>query len=80
VTLTRDARDSIMERVQRDPAFVSALLQEVEVLALNGELELATKLLEPLTAFRATIQAGTNSGPGLDAELVFARLERKYGL
>ena len=78
--LTRDARDTVMARIQRDPAFVSALEQEADVLACEGEPELAAQLLEPLTALRTPIQAGANSGPGVDAEQVFTRIEHKYGL
>ena len=78
--LVGDARITVMARLQRDPAFVSALDQEADRLARKGEPELAAHLLEPLTALRAAIQAGTNSGPGLDAEQVFARFEDKYGL
>jgi hypothetical protein len=33
-----------------------------------------------LTTLRNAIHAGATSGPGVDAEEVFARLEHKYGL
>jgi len=33
-----------------------------------------------LATLRNAIHAGTTSGPGVDAEEVFARLEHKYGL
>jgi hypothetical protein len=79
MSLPPDHRRTIMERVQRVPAFASALLQKTDALARGGEPEPAMQLLEPLTALRVAIHAGTASGPGLDAEAVVARLERKYG-
>ncbi len=77
MTLTRDARNTVMERVQRDPAFAGALLHEAAALAHAGEPELAARLLEPLDALGAAIQAGAASSPGVDAEVVFTRLENK---
>lgn len=32
-----------------------------------------------MTVLRAAIQAGANSGPGVDVEQVFTRLEHRYG-
>ena len=49
------------------PACGQSLLRDAETQRAIGVL-------------RAAIQAGTNSGPGVDAKPVFARLEHKYGL
>ena len=41
MALTRDFKQTIVERVQRDPEFVKALLDEAATLFLNGEAETA---------------------------------------
>lgn len=39
--LTRDFKKSVIERVEWDPRFARALLDEAAPLFLNGELEIA---------------------------------------
>jgi DNA-binding phage protein len=46
--LTRDSKQSILERVQRDPAFAKALLHEAATLFLNGEPDTARLILRDL--------------------------------
>jgi len=46
--LTRDFKQTIVERVQRDPAFAKALLDEAATLFLNGEPLTARLLLRDL--------------------------------
>jgi DNA-binding phage protein len=48
MALTRDFRQSIVERVQREPAFAKAMLDEAATLFLNGEPETARLLLRDL--------------------------------
>lgn len=46
--ITRDARQTIQERVQTDQAFAAALLNEAASLFLNGEPETARLILRDL--------------------------------
>ncbi len=48
MALTRDFKKTIVERVQRDPAFAKALLDEAASLFLNGEPETARLILRDL--------------------------------
>jgi DNA-binding phage protein len=46
--LTRDFKETIVERVRRDPDFAKALLDEAATLFLNGEPPLARLILRDL--------------------------------
>ena len=46
--LTRDFKHTVLARVQRDPAFTKALLDEAATLFLNGEPETARLILRDL--------------------------------
>ena len=46
--LTRDFKQTVVERVRRDPAFARALLDEAATLFLNGEPQLARLILRDL--------------------------------
>jgi DNA-binding phage protein len=48
MALTRDFKRTVVERVQRDPAFARALLDEAATLFLNGEADAARLLLRDL--------------------------------
>ena len=48
MAITRDYKDSINERVSREPAFTAALLDEAITLFLNGEPEVARLVLRDL--------------------------------
>lgn len=48
MALTRDFKQTIVERVQRDPAFAKALLDEAATLMLTGEPETARLALRDL--------------------------------
>ena len=48
MTLTRDFKQTVVERVQRDPEFARALLDEAATLFLNGEPETARVILRDL--------------------------------
>ena len=48
MTLTRDFKQTIVERVQREPAFAAALLDEAASLFLNGEPATARVILRDL--------------------------------
>lgn len=50
MALTRDFKATIVERVERDPAFAKALLDEAATLFLNGEAEIARLILRDLVA------------------------------
>ncbi len=46
--LTREFRETVIERVRRDPEFAKALLDEAATLFLNGEPHLARLILRDL--------------------------------
>lgn len=46
--MTRDYKDTITERVEQDPAFTAALLDEAVTLFLNGEPDVARLVLRDL--------------------------------
>jgi DNA-binding phage protein len=46
--LTRDFKETVVERVRKDPAFAKALLDEAATLFLNGEPDTARLLLRDL--------------------------------
>ena len=48
MALTRDFKQTIVERAQRDPAFGKALLDEAATLFLNGEPDTARLILRDL--------------------------------
>jgi DNA-binding phage protein len=48
VALTRAFKQTVVERVQRDPAFAKALLDEAATLFLNGEPHTARLILRDL--------------------------------
>jgi DNA-binding phage protein len=53
MTLTRDFKQTVVERAQRDPEFARALLDEAATLFLNGEPEAARVILRDLV--KATV-------------------------
>jgi DNA-binding phage protein len=48
MALTRDFKQTVIERVRRDPAFAKAMLDEAATLFLNGEPQLARLVLRDL--------------------------------
>jgi len=48
MALTRDFKQTVVDRVNRDPAFARALLDEAATLFLNGEPETARLILRDL--------------------------------
>jgi len=48
MTLTREFRQTVADRVRRDPAFAKALLDEATTLFLNGEPHTARLILRDL--------------------------------
>lgn len=48
MALTRDFKQSVIERVEREPAFAKAMLDEAATLFLNREPELARIILRDL--------------------------------
>jgi DNA-binding phage protein len=48
MALTRDFKETVLERVHRDPSFANALLDEASSLFLNGEPETARLILRDL--------------------------------
>lgn len=48
MSLTRSFKQTIVERVERDPAFAKAMLDEAATLFLNGEPETARIILRDL--------------------------------
>jgi DNA-binding phage protein len=49
MALTVDYRETVANRIQNDPAFARALLDEATTLLLNGETKLARSMLRDLT-------------------------------
>src|SRR5438270_2261709 len=45
MALTRDFKETVVERVRQDPAFAKALLDEAATLFLNGEPDMARLIL-----------------------------------
>lgn len=60
MALTRDFKQTVVERVRRDPKFARALLDEAATLFLNGEPEAARLLLRDLV--NATVGFETLAG------------------
>jgi len=48
VALTRDFKQTVVERINREPAFAQALLDEAATLFLNGDPETARLILRDL--------------------------------
>ena len=48
MALTRDFKQTVIDRVERDPAFAKAMLDEAATHFLNGEPELARVILRDL--------------------------------
>jgi DNA-binding phage protein len=48
MALTRDFKQTVIERVERDPEFARAMLDEAAMLFLNGEPETARLILRDL--------------------------------
>ena len=48
MALTRDFKQTVVERVERDPQFAKALLDEAATLFLNNETEIARLILRDL--------------------------------
>lgn len=48
MALTRDFKETVIKRVQRDPAFAKAMLDEAATLFLNGEPDTARVILRDL--------------------------------
>ncbi len=53
MTLTRDFKQTIVERVHREPVFAAALLNEAESLFLNGDPATARALLRDMVIANA---------------------------
>jgi hypothetical protein len=52
MALTRDFKQTMVARAERDPAFAKALLDEAATLFLNGEPETARVILRDLVMRR----------------------------
>ena len=48
MALTRDFKETVVARLERDPAFAKALLDEAATLFLNGEADIAKAILRDL--------------------------------
>ena len=48
MALTRDFKQTVIERIERDPTFAQALLDEAATMFLNGEAESARLILRDL--------------------------------
>lgn len=48
MALTRDFKETVIKRVQRDPAFAKAMLDEAATLFLNGEPDTASVIVRDL--------------------------------
>ena len=61
MALTRDFKQTVVERVQRDPAFAKALLDEAASLFLNGEPNTARLILRDLVNATVGFEALANA-------------------
>ena len=70
MALTRDFKETVAARVQNDPAFAQALLDEAITLFVNGEPESAKLILRDLVnatvGFEALAEEGVISKADLD--------------
>ena len=53
MALTRDFKQTVVERIEREPAFAQALLDEADALFLNGESETARLILRDLISAKS---------------------------
>jgi hypothetical protein len=60
MALTRDFKQTVVERVRHDPAFARAMLDEAATLFLNGEPDVARLILRDLVS--ATVGAESRHG------------------
>lgn len=51
MTLTKDFKETVKARVQREPEFAAALLDEAISLFLNGDIEIARLISRDLINF-----------------------------
>ena len=58
MALTRDFKKTVVARVERDPAFARALLDEAATLFLSGEPETARLILRDLRCPKEASQSG----------------------
>ena len=58
MALTRDFKKTVVARVERDPAFAKALLDEAATLFLSGEPETARLILRNLRRPKEASQSG----------------------
>lgn len=69
MALTRDYKQTVIARVERDPAFAQALINEAASLFLNGEAETARIILRDLVnatvGFEALSQATSKPSKSL---------------
>ncbi|MBS2010508.1 MAG: transcriptional regulator [Cyanobacteria bacterium SZAS TMP-1] len=63
MALTRDFKETIVERVNHDPTFAKALLDEASELFLNGEPETARLILRDLVNATIGFEALANAIP-----------------
>ncbi len=61
MALTRDFKQTIVERVRRDPASAKALLDEAATLFLEGEPHMARLMLRDLVAAAHAAKPGTTN-------------------
>jgi hypothetical protein len=76
VSLTRDFRQTIVERVRRDPEFAKAPLDEAARLFLNGEGDAARLVLRDLVKAAVGFKA-LAAKTGKPAKRVFTGCSRK---
>jgi DNA-binding phage protein len=77
MALTRDFKHTVIARVQRDPAFAKALLDEAATLFLNGEPETARLILRDLV--NATVGFETLAGETTKPSKSLHRMLSKQG-
>ena len=64
MALTRNFKQTVVERVERDPAFAKALLDEAATLFLNGETQTARLILRDLRCDAPEAGCGSRSARG----------------
>jgi hypothetical protein len=82
MTLSRDFKHTVIERVQREPAFAKAMLDETATLFLNGEPDTARLILRDLvnaTVGFKTLARKTKKTEQKPAPHALARRQSEYG-
>jgi DNA-binding phage protein len=75
MALTREFKETIVERARREPAFAKAMLDEAATLFLNGEADTARRVLRDLVNATVGFEA-LAAGTGMPAKSLHRMLSQ----